>query len=203
MMQENRIVISGAVEGIVDEAVLRCLVRHVGAEPGPIHGRNGKQHLLQRLSGYNQAAHIAPWVVLVDLDQDGNCAPPLRTRWLPRPAPRMCFRIAVREVEAWLLADRDRLAPFLGVARTRVPLLPEGVTDPKRAMVELARHSQRRAIQEDMIPRLGSGRTVGPAYASRLIEFVEATWRPDVAAEHADSLRRCCERLSRLAKGVP
>jgi hypothetical protein len=24
----------------------------------------------------------------------------------------MCFRVAVRQVEAWLLADRERIAPF-------------------------------------------------------------------------------------------
>jgi hypothetical protein len=36
------VVIYGAVEGLVDEAVVRRLIRHVGAEPGPIYGKNGK-----------------------------------------------------------------------------------------------------------------------------------------------------------------
>lgn len=76
--------ISGAVEGIVDEAVLRRLVQHVGAQAGPVHGKNGKTHLRQRLNGYNQAARFSPWVVLVDLDHDADCAPPFQVTWLPR-----------------------------------------------------------------------------------------------------------------------
>jgi hypothetical protein len=72
MSNVDPVVIAGAVEGLIDEAVMRCLVRHIGAETGPIHGRNGKHHLLQKLDGYNQAARNSPWLVLVDLDQDDN-----------------------------------------------------------------------------------------------------------------------------------
>ena len=178
---------------MVDEAVLRRLLTQVGALAGPIYGRQGKQHLRQRLNGYNQAARFTPWVILIDLDHDETCAPPLRDSWLPTPAPYLCFRIAVHEIEAWLMADRERLAHFFSIARSRIPVEPEAVDEPKRIMVELARHSRRRAIREDMAPRPQSGREVGPAYSSRLIEFIESTssgWRPDVAAKSSDSLAR-------------
>ncbi len=193
----------GAVEGDVDEIVLRRLVEHVGGTPGPVHGKNGKAQLLQRLSGYNQAARLAPWVVLVDLDQDAECAPQLKVSWLPNPAPRMCFRVAVREIEAWLLADRDKLAAFLSVSPSRIPLSPEEIGDPQRAMVELGRRSRRREIREDMVPRPGSGRVVGPGYTSRLIEFAadyETGWRPDAAAQVSDSLKRCLQCLYQLVQ---
>lgn len=91
MAEPNPVVISGAVEGIVDEAVLRRLVQHVQGTLGAVHGKNGKKHLRQRLTGYNQAARFSPWVVLVDLDQEAECAPPLRTAWLPNPAPQYVF----------------------------------------------------------------------------------------------------------------
>ena len=204
MADPNLVVITGAVEGDVDEAVLRRLVEHVGATPGPVHGRNGKHHLRQRLDGYNQAACLSPWVVLVDLNHDADCAPPLRVSWLPNLAPYMCFRVAVRMGEAWLLADRERLASFLSIRVPQVPLDPEAVDDPKHTMVELAKLSRRREIREDMVPRPGSGRTVGPAYTSRLIEFVvsgAAGWRPDVAAKSSDSLGRCLRCLRWLVKG--
>jgi hypothetical protein len=113
----------------------------------------------------------------------------------------MCFRIAVREVEAWLLADQERLSTFLKVATARVPSEPEAEHDPKRAMVDIARKSRKREIREDMVPRPGSGRTVGPAYASRLIEFVShptTGWRPDIAAKRSDSLRRCLACMRKL-----
>jgi hypothetical protein len=202
-MTSNPVVISGAVEGDVDEAVLGRLVEHVGAALGPIHGKQGKTHLRRRLGGYNRAAHFSPWVVLVDLDQDADCAPPFRTSWLPNPAPLMCFRVAVREVEAWLLADREHLARFLSVGISRVPVDPEAVDDPKRTMIDLATLSRRRDIREDMVPRSGSGRIVGPAYTSRLIEFVvdtRAGWRPDVAASSSASLNRCLGRLRWLVE---
>lgn len=195
--------LSAAVEGVVDEAVLRCLATQAGAVLGPVYGRSGKAHLRQRIGGYNQAAQFCPWIVLVDLDDEADCAPPLSGAWLPAPAPMMCFRVAVREVEAWLFGDRARLARFLGVAAVRLPLTPETVLDPKRTVVDLARHSSRRDIREDMVPRSGSGRTVGPAYSARLIEFVESHWRPEVAAESCDSLRRCREHLRRLIQSRP
>lgn len=203
MASPNLVVITGAVEGDLDEAVVRRLVEHVGARPGPVHGRNGKAHLRQRLGGYNQAAHLSPWLVLVDLDHDAECAPPLRTSWLPNPAPYMCFRIAVRMVEGWLLADRERLSRFLSVHASQVPLNPEAVDDPKQSMVELARQSRRREIREDMVPRQATGRSVGPAYTSRLIEFVTVPlggWRPDVAAKASDSLERCLRCLRQMVQ---
>lgn len=195
----NGVVISAAVEGIVDEAVIRRLIAHVGATPGDVYGKQGKTFLRQKIAAYNNAARHAPWMVLVDLDGEADCAPPLRAAWLPAPAPMLCFRVAVREVEAWLLSDTECLADFLGVARARIPADPERLNDPKIEMVNIARASRRRDIRADMVPRPESGRLVGAAYSSRLIEFVTQHWRPDQALVQADSLRRAIECLRRLA----
>jgi hypothetical protein len=198
LMAPLSIVFSATVEGATDEAVLRRVVEHLGATLGPVYGKTGKASLLRQLHSYNQAAQFWPWIVLVDLDQDAECAPPARAQWLPNPAARMCFRIAVREVESWLLADRETLADFLGIALSRVPTNPENLDDPKAVLVNLARSSRRRDIRVDMVPRPESGRQVGPAYASRLIEYTQGPWRPNVATQHADSLQRLCKRLAEL-----
>jgi len=197
----DSLVISAAVEGIVDEAVIRKLIVLAGASPGTVYGRQGKPFLRQRISGYNAAAQHAPWVVLVDLDRDHDCAPPLRASWLPQVAPHLCFRVAVRKVEAWLLADAECIADFLA-ARRRVPANPEALGDPKSAMVALARSSRRKDVRQDMVPRPASGRPVGPAYASRLIEFASSLWRPDVAAQQAESLRRAIDCLKHLVRSA-
>jgi len=202
-MRGAPVVISAAVEGVIDEAVVRRLIAHVGAGAGSIYGRNGKPRLLSNIKGYNEAVRHSPWIVLVDLDRDAECAPPFCSEWLPSVAPLMCFRIAVREVEAWLMADRERLADFLRIPVTMVPLQAEAIVDPKQTLVNMARKSRIRAIRQDMVPRAESGRQVGPAYPSRLIEFIEnrqAGWRPDVAAESSSSLNRCLQCLRRLAK---
>ena len=71
------VVVSAAVEGIVDEAVARKLIVGAGGRPGTIYGKNGKPFLRRQIQGYNSAARHLPWMVLVDLDHDAECAPPL------------------------------------------------------------------------------------------------------------------------------
>jgi len=201
----GHVFISGAVEGMLDEAVLRRLMKKVGAMAGPIYGKNGKSFLLQKVNAYNQAARFAPWVILIDLDHDDDCAPPFLQFCLPNPARYMSFRVAVREIEAWLLADRDRLAKFLSVGVSHIPHDPETLDSPKSTMVEIARHSRRRDVRENMVPRGGSGRKIGPAYTSLLIEFArdpENGWRPEIAAKSSDSLNRCIRHLEQLIKGM-
>jgi hypothetical protein len=194
------VIISAAVEGIVDEAVASRLIAHAGGCPGPVYGKTGKPALRDKINGYNNAAKRAPWFVLVDLNGEAACPPPLRAAWLAVPAPRLCFRVAVRQVEAWLMADAETLAKYLRAPRGAVPTGPEALPNPKIEMVNVARRSRRKSIQQDMVPRPGSGRAVGSAYSSRLIEYATAYWRPEVAAHHAESLQRAIACLRRLVE---
>jgi len=193
------------VEGLTDEVVLHRLLAYTRLRPGITYGKNGKAALLQRLPNYNQAAYHYPWLVVVDLDQDAACAPDYIAQLLPQVAPQLYLRVAVRAIEAWLLADAENLTAFLSTPRQRAPQWPEAEQDPKATLVDLARHSRSRAIREDIVPRPASGAKVGPGYAGRLIEFVAGnhthTWRPAVAAERADSLHRCLQALHHLATG--
>jgi len=47
---EGGTVISAAVEGIVDEAVVRKLIAHAHGTPGDVYGRQGKSFLRQKLA---------------------------------------------------------------------------------------------------------------------------------------------------------
>lgn len=196
-------VFSAAVEGPTDEAVLRRVVESHGAALGVVYGKHGKDSLRKQLHHYNQAANFSPWIVLIDLDQDADCAPAARAIWLAAPAPHMHFRIAVRAIESWLLADRQSLAAFLSISEAHIPADPESLNNPKETLVNLARRSRRRAIREEMPPRPGSGRPVGPAYTSRLIEYTQLHWRPEIAMNYADSLRRLCNRLAEFRTHAP
>jgi hypothetical protein len=192
------VVISGAVEGDIDQAVLTRLVEFVGAELGPVRGRTRREVLLSHLYGYNEAARNTPWVVLLDLDDD-DCAPNLLDHYLPEPSPLMRCRVVVREIEAWLMADAPALASFLSVPEQRLPPDPESQLDAQGLMVALAAGSRRGDIRTDLVPRRGSGRKIGPAYNSRLSEFALTHWRIDVARDSSDSLKRCLAALRTLS----
>lgn len=197
-MANNISIFKAAVEGDLDEAVLMSLLRHAGADAFPVYGKRGKGYLRKKIDRYNNAARYGPWIILVDLNSEFECAPILCEDWLKEPAEKMCFRVAVRTIESWLLADRERIAAFLGISINKIPLNSEVLDDPKRMMVELARISRRKNIRADMVPSPRSGRKVGPAYTSCLMEYVsdpESGWRPAVAAERADSLKRCLRAI--------
>ncbi len=180
--------VSIAVEGPVDRAVAERLIREVGGEPGAVYGGKGKPFLRSKIAAWNAAAQRAPWLVLVDLNTEEACAPRLVSAWLPRRAPFLCFRVAVHEVEAWLLADRAGIARFLGVRESVVPADPETLRDPKATVVDLARRSSERVIREDLVPDPRSGGREGRAYASRLASFARDHWQPGVAAGRSPSL---------------
>lgn len=192
-------VVTAAVEGDLDEAVVRRLAQSAGAVLAVVHVAGGKDRIEKRIEGYNQAARNDRWLLLVDLDRV-VCPSALRELWLPQPAPLMCFRVAVRAVESWLLADREAIADFLGIELSRVPPLPEKEEDPKKTLVSLASKSRKSDIRKAIAPRPESGRRVGPGYSTFLKDFVGVHWRPEIAAQNADSLRRCLARLRELVQ---
>lgn len=195
-MALNRYV-SGAVEGIVDDAVLRRMFDEVGLTALTIYNAGGKQSLRQRIRGFNLAARYADWVVVADLDHEFPCANEMVQTWLPRRNRRMRLRVAVREIESWLLSDRERLARFLAVPVSRIPLNPDEEDDPKRLIVDVARRSTKRAIREGMVPRPRSGRSVGTDYTALMIEFAQR-WNVRVACQVSSSLDRTVQRLGEI-----
>lgn len=195
--------VNAAVEGALDEEVVRKLIASVGAQLGKIYGRNGKGHIKNRLAAYNQAAQRDPWLILIDLDHDARCPGELRQRWFPTGlATYLCFRVAVRAVESWLLADAETLADFLGISKAKVPPEPESLADPKIELINLARASRRKTVRWDLVPRPGSQRSVGPAYSSRLGQYVRSTWCPLRAAQVSMSLRRAIDCLKHLVQRI-
>ncbi len=189
--------VSIVVEGATDEPIARRLAAESGLEVHSLVVKRGKARLDADLSKYAAAARQSPWLVLRDLDHDAPCAP----EWMAdKPTGRwLCLRLAVREAEAWLLADRERIAEFLAVRPALVPEVPDELDDPKAAVVKLARRSGVAAVRKRLVPRPGALVAVGQAYEASLIEFAWDRWRPGVAAKRSESLRRARAALARLS----
>lgn len=186
------------VEGDTDLPVIRALARDAGLEISAEIDCSGKARLDQELRHYNAAAKGSPWLVLRDLDEDAACAVDLRMELGLRWSRWMCFRIAVREMESWLMADSQAMAGFLSVNRAWIPIDPDAEKDPTRTLVSLAKRSRKRDLQRAMVPRAGQSVAVGPAYEAKLIEFATNHWELDRACLQSASLRRARAAIKEL-----
>ena len=198
-----------AVEDELSEYVMRRVVHDTGRsfQITAVYRKGGAGYLKQRILAFNRASRITPYLILTDLDRC-VCPPELIEDWFrcslsQYPNQRhsnLLFCVAVREVESWLLADRDSCARFLGVATHLIPSQPDQVADPKQELVKLAARSRYRQVREEIAPQHGSILRTGPGYNERLGFFVSRSWRPEVAAMYSPSLRRTFERLQEFCK---
>jgi len=108
----------------------------------------------------------------------------------------MLFRVAVREVEAWLLADRVGIAKYLNLPLAKTPQHPEHEVDPKQSLINLVRKCKKRRLVEELVPATGSSASVGPLYNTRMGDFVRDIWNIQRAVENSDSLSRAVNRIS-------
>jgi len=191
------IMINLVFEDSLSGSVLSKLLAHSHRHyvVGHRYDAGGFGWIKKKIDGFNHAAKGMPYLVLTDLDRH-KCPPILIEEWLSTTRhPNLVFRVAVREVEAWLLACRDSFAAFLGVPPNRIPLNVEEITNPKEFVVNLARRSRKKNVRVDIAPAPASTAKVGPDYNGRLVYYVENLWDPSVAKENSPSLRKAIEAL--------
>ena len=187
-----------AVEDQLSEAVLRRILSYLdrGFAVGTAYNRGGFGYLKRTVCGWNRAAAGIPFVLLTDLNSRYKCPPALIQDWLREPLhPNLILRVAVREVEAWLLSDPTNLSHFLGVSSAGFPEAVEQLSDPKAALIALATKSRKRVIRESIVPKPGSTARQGRDYNGCLVQFVERTWDIAASSDSCSSLRRTVERL--------
>jgi hypothetical protein len=192
-------IIDALVEGITDEAVARKVVQSAGLTFGVCYGKHGIGYIKEKIRPFNVAAPRGPMLTLVDfMDTDADCPPEVLSVWLPNRHGNMIFRVVVREIESWLMADRVNFAKFIGISQSRVPTTPEILDDPKRTVVSLARKSRYRHIREAIVPSRDSTAQVGKLYATEMMRFIQELWDVQAARQYSPSLESCMIRLQQL-----
>ncbi len=194
-----------ATEDILSETVgQRLISEFFGDVSLTTMRRGGNRYLQAKVDSFVQLAERSFVFVLTDLDLI-NCAPELRQKWFGRNfalPTKLHFRVAVREVESWLLADQAGFAEFLSVPRTRVPLDPDNLENPKRTLLQLASKAPR-DLRMDIVSTRSSSVVQGFGYNARLIEFVSDLWAISDARQNSDSLDRACKRLEEARSELP
>ncbi len=157
------------------------------------HG-HGNGYIKSKINGFNQACKSTPFFIVTDLDNNA-CPVLLRNEWFSNPPhPNMIFRIAIREVESWLLADIEGFSKYTGVSKAIFPRNPEREHDPKRTLISIARRSRIRNVREDIVP-INENAQIGPNYNGRLMDYVINHWNIERAMLRSESLTRAYHKL--------
>lgn len=155
----------------------------------------GNGYIKKNIKGFNAASKGSAYFVLTDLDNH-TCAPELIKQWMNIPQHNnLILRVAVREVESWILADIEGFSTFTGVSSVHFPEKPDEIPDPKAELLRIIKKSRLRSVKEDVLPK-NMYATIGPNYNGRLGEFVYKHWSVQRAAERSDSLARTVNALT-------
>lgn len=184
-------------EDVLSEAVLKQMLKQ-SQRPfsvGNCLNQRGYGKIKKVISGLNHAAKGMPYLVLTDLD-NAVCPLVILSEWLTQPKhPNLLFRIAVKEVEAWLLAHREAFAEFLGISVDLIPADVDKVSDPKQLLINLAKKSKKRELREGIVPDRNSTAKIGKDYNGQLIQFVDRNWQVASAQTNSPSLERAMNAI--------
>jgi hypothetical protein len=193
-------VINLLVEGEVDEAVARRIINECGYESGSCYGKKGFPYIKEKIQAFNKSAVVLCYLTLVDfMDTEFKCPPEVVEKWLPHRNNLMIFRVVVREIESWIMADRENLAKFLQVNIEQIPLKPENEYDPKQKLINIARKSRSKAIRDSLVPKQNSTAQVGRLYNFEMKRFIRDYWSLENARANSSSLDKCIKRISEIS----
>lgn len=190
----------GTEDELSEAVAVRLLAEHEQhLQPGLRLRKSGFGYLRSNVKRWRELAQRQPVVLITDLDQIA-CPPALLNDWLGSQAcpENLLLRVAVREVEAWLLADHVAMQSLLG-DRARLPPAPDVLPDPKQHLLGLAKRAPR-DVRLDLVHEAGTVARQGLGYNARLTDLVRMSWSPARAAERSPSLARARRSLGALAR---
>lgn len=170
----------------------------------PARGSDIKRKMCQ----INKVAINFPVILLSDLDTD-PCAPvskKILLKDIETKSPNLVVNIAVDEAEAWLFADREGFANYLGVPIEKMPQSSRQCFQGSKPIIEIELEmkaswylthylivsSTKKVLKEQLY---SNSRCKGKEYNPAIIPFIENIWNIESARLNSDSLNRMINRV--------
>ncbi|ENO1078101.1 MULTISPECIES: DUF4276 family protein [Enterobacter cloacae complex] len=184
--------ISIATEDILtEEAMIKIIASKERFRIRCSLGKKGCGYLTSNLDKFNALANSHHVLLVLDLDNKhdlqefkNNIEGQIRNK-----DEKLKIIVPVREIESWLLADREGLSKFLAVSKDKIDREPELLLDPKEKIINLARQSRDSNIKKGIPPKQGAAAKMGLSYNTLLCSFIREHWDITRAFELSPSLR--------------
>ncbi len=157
--------------------------------------KGGNGYLRSNLKTFVNISNRVPFFLLTDLDNK-NCPIALMESWgYNSPSKNFIFRIAVKEVESWLLADHQGVKSLFGDRiSNKLHSNCDSIDNPKEYFLDLAKKAPKE-VRNSLIKKEGAVCSQALGYNAMLERFVRDTWCPNRASENSKSLGRTINRL--------
>lgn len=162
--------------------------------------KGGKGKIKTKLAEYNRSAKKLSFCLVIDLD-DNECAPSLIDQWFKfAKNERLFFRVAVKEIEAWVLADYKNFSKFLNVSpdviKKKIPNLEaDNILDPKETLLQITNAKSKIARKENIVFVSEGKFYQGSAYNSEMSNFIHSFWNVKFAAQNSNSLQKAIKAI--------
>ncbi|PIA67571.1 DUF4276 family protein [Pseudomonas sediminis] len=189
-----------ATEDYLSEIVCLRLLKELEGKLTPqlLLRKGGSGYLKSNIRKWCELSNTLPVLILTDLDNT-KCPLLLIQSWLEKDKKpdNLLIRVAVREIESWLIADHEAIQDFLN-SKERLSVKPDEIQDPKQYLLNLAKKAPRQ-IRDDLVQVNKGSIRQGLGYNNLLAKFVTETWDPERAAARSPSLAKARMRLSDLS----
>lgn len=161
-------------------------------------GKTGNGYLKKSCIKFNNMARRTAVFLLTDLDRI-ECVQALKYDWFGETElhENLIFRVAVREIESWLIADEFAMRKLLSNGANKLEKSPDNLPDPKNYLLGRALKAPK-SIRQDLVREIKNNRYQALQYNNRLCQFVNQSWCPNRAAENSNSLLKAIHRLKEL-----
>lgn len=198
------------IEKIIKYCSTKCNQQINVLQRLPARGGQIKSQIL----AYNAISATTPVILLLDLDE--GCPPLLIDKLMKGRSKEknFIFNIAVDEVEAWLMADREGFAGYFELDITAVPTATKIKMGGRKYQTELnfpikpslyltkfiMPACRNPKLRQQLLPKKGA--TKGPEYNTVITPFIIDMWNIDNARIHSDSLNRMIDRVTKLILSI-